>query len=150
MPPTPATVHHHAENIKRAIELAHHAGVSVLIGGDPPVIQVTDLKTQSYVISISRVTWKTHGSTSQNGPIADESAAGRDSELGSLAGPPRSDAGAGSVNGVKKSPPSGHKDPPTVTAARTGDICVKCGSSDMVRAGACAVCLSCGESGGCG
>lgn len=32
----------------------------------------------------------------------------------------------------------------------TGDICRKCGSVQMIRAGACLTCVSCGESSGCG
>jgi hypothetical protein len=32
----------------------------------------------------------------------------------------------------------------------TGDVCPKCGSVRMQRAGTCSVCLDCGESGGCG
>lgn len=32
----------------------------------------------------------------------------------------------------------------------TGEMCQRCGSLRMQRAGACLVCLDCGESGGCG
>lgn len=32
----------------------------------------------------------------------------------------------------------------------TGEMCMRCGSLRMQRAGACLVCLDCGESGGCG
>lgn len=44
---------------------------------------------------------------------------------------------------------NGHaKRPAPETAA--GEMCMKCGSLRMQRAGACLVCLDCGESGGCG
>jgi hypothetical protein len=32
----------------------------------------------------------------------------------------------------------------------SGDTCIKCGGCRMQQAGACRVCLDCGESGGCG
>lgn len=34
--------------------------------------------------------------------------------------------------------------------AFTGDVCPTCGGSKMIRAGACATCLDCGSSSGCG
>jgi hypothetical protein len=34
--------------------------------------------------------------------------------------------------------------------AYTGELCPKCGSAKMRRAGACSVCEECGESSGCG
>jgi hypothetical protein len=37
-----------------------------------------------------------------------------------------------------------------VAVANTGEVCFRCGSPDLRWAGACKVCNSCGESGGCG
>jgi hypothetical protein len=51
---------------------------------------------------------------------------------------------------VRASPPSMTAIARETTGFITGDICIKCGGSRMQQAGACKVCLDCGESGGCG
>lgn len=38
----------------------------------------------------------------------------------------------------------------TLDVEYTGECCATCGSMSLIRAGACKVCMNCGESGGCG
>jgi hypothetical protein len=52
---------------------------------------------------------------------------------------------------VRREPVTSPPENPEMAAGFiSGDVCPKCGGGRMQQAGACKVCLDCGESGGCG
>jgi hypothetical protein len=109
--------------ILKAVEDALANGVNVFIGGDPAVVQVTK-GMESY-------TFRTVPTGKAEPPSIHEYASFDLDIVG---------------KGVKVMPPA--KDV-AVEAGFTGNTCFKCGSMRMKLTGTCAVCLDCGESGGC-
>ncbi len=58
--------------------------------------------------------------------------------------------GNGNGNGHSHAADAGGPARPKLTLDSTGQICSSCGSSDMVRAGTCLTCRTCGATSGCG
>jgi ribonucleoside-diphosphate reductase alpha chain len=54
------------------------------------------------------------------------------------------------TNGRSHAADAGGPAKPRLTLDSTGQICSSCGSSDMVRAGTCLTCRTCGATSGCG
>ena len=59
-------------------------------------------------------------------------------------------AEANGTNGHNHAADAGGPAKPRLTLDSTGQICSSCGSSDMVRAGTCLTCRTCGATSGCG